>query len=498
MIRRIVVLLTVATFAAGGFAADDQMTQVLARIKALEEKNADLETKLKAAQATPHATAAVDKAVEASDAHICHVITAPEGGGDCGGKCRDLKIGGYLDTSYQFNLSRPANFNNNQRVFDTDSNGFNLHLAELTFDRLPSDPGQAGFRIDTAFGTDARVIASQDNTSPPGARNAQFEVVDLKQAYIEYIAGVGCDKGITIDMGKFVTWMGAEVIESSDNMNASRSFLFGAIPFTHTGLRATYTPFKDKLTVGLGVVNGWDDIQNQKNSPTGIFEANWTATKWFNMVVTGTVGNEQFVDERARLAAELAAPSLANPAGGPNTGGDPTDPTIAGNKSTLIGRNFDPTYGQPRGAIDTTMTFTPWEKFTFVGYGLFVTEGRTPELLPEVNTPRFHKWYGGAAYAKYQFLSKWYVAGRYEYFADPDGVRTLRAQDLQSATLTTDYAVTDPLHIRFEYRRDYSNATSFTGQGTLNDTEATDPNRVAHPFRSNHQDTIMMQWLYKF
>jgi len=38
--------------------------------------------------------------------------------------------------------------------------------------------------------------------------------------------------------GKFVTLAGSEVIWSPSNSNFSRSILFGAIPFTHTGVRA--------------------------------------------------------------------------------------------------------------------------------------------------------------------------------------------------------------------------------------------------------------------
>ena len=42
------------------------------------------------------------------------------------------------------------------------------------------------------------------------------------------------------DVGKFVTPIGAEVIESQDNWNYTRSILFGyAIPFYHVGVRAT-------------------------------------------------------------------------------------------------------------------------------------------------------------------------------------------------------------------------------------------------------------------
>ena len=69
----------------------------------------------------------------------------------------------------------------------------------------------------------------------------------LKEAYVSYLAPVG--KGLQVDFGKFVTPMGAEVIESKDNWNYSRSILFGyAIPFYHFGVRAKYA-FNDKYSL---------------------------------------------------------------------------------------------------------------------------------------------------------------------------------------------------------------------------------------------------------
>ncbi len=464
-------------------AADADMKEVLARVKALEDKNKELEQKLKQAEARPSATAAVDKAIAASEAKMGAVITAPDP------HCRPLKIGGYLDFSYEFNLNRPENQNNHLRPFDRDSNGFNLHLAELNFERLPTCPGEAGFRIDLDLGTDARFFGSQDNFGTPTSRNDDFSVVDIQQAYMSYIAPIG--NGITIDAGKFVTWSGTEVIEASDNMNSSRSLLFGlAIPFAHTGIRATYPVFKDKWTVGLGVVNGWDNINDQNDSKTAIFLSNWTPVKWFNWVVTGALGDEQFVDERSRLAASLAGPTLTNPDGGDFAGSDLDDATIPGIGSTLTGRNFDAGDGGVRFLIDTTLTFTPWEKFTFqlnADYGEECS-------VPNFNGPRNRQWYGVAGYVKYQFLKNWYVAGRGEYFNDEDGARTGRNQAIWEGTVTVDWALSDPLHVRFEYRHDDSNINSFAdtkgvGNGGVN---------FARPFRSDSQDTLMMQWLYKF
>jgi len=101
---------------------------------------------------------------------------------------------------------------------------------------------------------------------------------------------------------------------------------------------------------------------------------------------------------------------------------------------------------------------------------------------------------GVAGYVKYQFLKNWYIAGRGEYFADNEGVRTGLRQDLWEGTITTDWALSDPLHIRFEYRHDESNRNSFSdtkgvGNGGVN---------FARALRSDKQDTLMMQWLYKF
>jgi len=80
----------------------------------------------------------------------------------------------------------------------------------------------------------------------------------LQQAYLTAVVPVG--NGLTADVGKFVTHMGYEVIESKDNWNYSRSLLFAwAIPYFRTGLRLTY-PFTDNLSVAVHVVNGWNSL----------------------------------------------------------------------------------------------------------------------------------------------------------------------------------------------------------------------------------------------
>ncbi|MGD0090772.1 MAG: outer membrane beta-barrel protein [Planctomycetota bacterium] len=487
--KRILVVF-VALLCSGIGAAEGDMADVLARLKALEEKNKDLEMKLKQAEARPGVTAAIDKAIAASEQKLGKVITSPDP------KDRPLTVGGYLDVSYEFNFNHPDNQRNNLRTFDTDANSFNVHYAELNFSRLPTEAGQAGFRFDMAMGTDQRYFAAQDATALPSMRSTQFKDIELEQAYIEYIAGVG--NGITLDFGKMVTMHGAEVIRAYDDINSSRSFLFGlAIPFTHTGVRASYDVFKGdeknnssgKWTIQGNVMNGWDNIQDQNSAKTFCLTSIWQANKWINWQVNAMYGDETFSDERARFAAATGPDTLTSAAG--PFAGVYNDPTTPGIDSTVTGINWGNNGSGGRTLVDTVLTLTPWEKWTFVLNGDYAYESDVTNYSALPVLPKSRRWYGAAGYAKYQFAKKWYVANRSEVFNDPQGVRTGRPQTLLETTLTFDWAISDPFHMRFEYRHDKSNVDAFSDDKGF----GLDP---THPFNSDHQDTIMLQWLYKF
>lgn len=462
-------------------AADDAaMKEVMARLKALEDKNRDLETKLKQAETTATRRSSVDKAVDramiTSEEKLGSVVSCPDQFN------RPLKICGSLDVTYQYNFNRPDNQFNDLRVFDKYHNSFNANYAEVNFERLPNNPGEAGFRIDLGMGGDTSLFASRT------AGGVTDRLFDLQQAYIEYIAPLG--NGVTIDAGKFVTWSGYEVIESVDNMNSSRSILFGyAIPFAHTGIRATYPVFKDKWKVGLGVVNGWDNIHDENMAKTGIFMSDWKPVSWFNWIVTGAVGDESFRDERAAFAAATSPATLTNPDGG-EFDGTFDDPTAPGAKSLANGKIFDSRDSSPRFLIDTSLIFTPWEKWTFVINADYGTENQGSES--GVNDP-YHTWWGVAGYAKWQFADKWYLALRGEVFDEDAGSRTGTSQTLYEGTITLNYNFTKASAVRFEYRHDGSCDKVFGYHEGFNNNDdfTTRPGR-------HSQDTVMIQFLYKF
>src|SRR5207253_4743058 len=116
-----------------------------------------------------------------------------------------------------------------------------------------------GFRTDLAIGPATEIV----HASEPGGTDV-FK--HLQQAYLSYLAPAG--KGLQIDVGKFVTQHGAEVIETKDNWNYSRSLLFAlAIPYYHMGVRASYT-FNDTFTLMGDVVTGWNDVVDNNGRRT--------------------------------------------------------------------------------------------------------------------------------------------------------------------------------------------------------------------------------------
>ena len=175
---------------------------------------------------------------------------------------RDIQANAFASLGYINNLNQPQSQAIGLRYFDNRANTFSVDLAELVVQKAVANPGDAGFRLDLTAGTFAGL------TQSAGLRIG--ESADLQQAYVAYIAPLGT--GLRLDVGKFVTHMGYELIEGYDgyNDNYSRSLLFNyAIPLTHTGVKASYS-FTPRVSVAAMVVNGWDvAIDNNKSKSIG-------------------------------------------------------------------------------------------------------------------------------------------------------------------------------------------------------------------------------------
>src|SRR5437762_171881 len=202
----------------------------------------------------------------------------------------EVTLDGFLSTSYSYGFNRSQSRTNQLRVFDFADNSFKLDLFELVLQRAVAKSGDAGFRVDLALGSSVPRVSSSHGLFRAGSTT---EDIDVQQAFASYVARLG--SGLRIDVGKFVTPHGYEVIEGYDgwNDNATRSLLFGfAIPFTHTGARATY-PFSKQITGVLMVVNGWDVAEDTNRSKTVGGQLSLSPASSLTIVLNGMIGPER-------------------------------------------------------------------------------------------------------------------------------------------------------------------------------------------------------------
>jgi hypothetical protein len=368
------------------------------------------------------------------------------------GVVKDWQFGGNVAVSYNYNFNDPKSRNNGFRVFDDKANQFDINQAELWLEKPTSDASRIGFGLDFTVGRDAKKIHSLGLGISAGDDATKSDVFDLTQAYVTYKAPIG--NGLDLKAGKFVTLHGAEVIRRTGNFQVSRSILFGfAIPFTHTGIMATYA-VTDWLSVTGGVVNGWDNTDDNNNDKSVHGMVTVTPLKDLTVTIGGTWGAE------ARFAG-------------------------------------DDSNGPKRGLLDIVATYKPIAPLTLTlnyNYGeqdkAVFTNVATGDLKSAV-------WQGIAGYAQYDLTDKFSVGLRGEYFVDEQGFRlgfasadpfnpgTPLRVNLWEMTLTARYKLLDHLFASVEYRHDEA----------TNGRKVFDDGGLA---KSDSQDTIALELVYQF
>jgi hypothetical protein len=374
---------------------------------------------------------------------------------------KDIEMSGYVSASFTDTLTNPGTQENSGRVFDVNSHTFTNEAFKLVLEKPTSEESRAGFRVDIFSGRTGRLLGGATTDTPTGTTG--LDDFELEQAYITYKADIG--RGLDLYAGKFVTLLGAEVLESVDNYNISRSILFGfAIPFTHTGVRATY-PLTDTLSLTGGVNNGWDNNEDTNHGFSYEGQIAWEPNDDFFFAVNGIWGPEVVGRERHKRGVIDVVAQWK-----------PTD------KLTLIG-NWD--WGHETG-ISTAFTnaaFADVDPDGVIGPG---PSGPMPGMLTLVSgmrtTNRTAEWWGGALVANYQFTDRFGIAGRGEFFYDDDGFRTGLPQRLWEFTVTPHFWLTPKLLTRVEFRSDHSDKKFFT-------------ERSGH---ANHQESIMGEVAFLF
>jgi len=202
-----------------------------------------------------------------------------------------LQLGGMVVTSYQYNFNDPDSDRVQLRAFDRDHNTFSFDLFQLQVSRAPGEEG-VGFVTKINFGKVAEREASDwDGDGTVGNVAEEQNSIELQDAYVTYNLPALPELGFKI--GKFVTLLGSEVVESPRNYNISRSLAYSwAIPIEHTGLLASYQ-FAPEVGLTMGVVNGWNNVIDSNDGKTFLGSLVITPVEQFSLALSGVYGPEQ-------------------------------------------------------------------------------------------------------------------------------------------------------------------------------------------------------------
>jgi hypothetical protein len=321
-----------------------------------------------------------------------------------------VEVHGFASIAFSHNFDKTPDHSNPLRTFDTNSDTASIDVVELAVLRSVAKAQDLGFRADAIAGsTVPRVEAATGLFRDPTTGQAGY--FDLQQAYASYKPA----DSVTVDLGKFVTPTGYEVIEGWDGWNDhySHSFLFGyAIPFTHTGARASYV--NGDVTYTAYLINGWDNATTTNFGKTGGLNALYVHGP-ATVALTYLGGKE--ADGWRHLVDAVAILKIGD--------------------SANVGINGD------FGSGDSTA----------------MTGAAT--------------WYGGAVYGTYSPAAKVTLALRGEVFDDADGYRTGTSQTLEEGTATVQVHLSDDAHLRAEVRFDHSDQMSFGGTSSPTDHQVT-------------------------
>ena len=337
-----------------------------------------------------------------------HFVSVPALGADSTAVSKPavskISWSGFVDVYYSKNFNSPSNQMNQLRNYDIYENQFGFNFVKLT---VQEQAQPIGFRVDLALGTGNDVMQGLLNPRTGATVPSSSTLNLVEQAYLTAVVPIG--SGLTVDIGKFTSMMGYEVIESNGNWNYSHSLLFSlAIPSFHMGMRLTY-PLTGDFTIALHIVNSWDSIIDNNKSKTVGLGLNYSPTSAITITLNGMSGFEQ-------------------PAGVPCGKKDVGELIV----TQQIGNDL--TF-----AVDA-------------GYG----RERVSDSLDI--------WAGGTAYVKYNLDSRSNLAVRGEVYYDPNGYTTgamFSKPTFKEVTLTYEYRPWDPIILRLEARDDFANGKLF-------------------------------------
>lgn len=352
-----------------------------------------------------------------------------------------LRLYGYLEASYTQNFNNPSNRINQLRIFDVNSNQFRPNLAQIVAEREAKATGswtdRTGFRLKFNAGRDSDFIG--------GTNLSQW--ADFQEFYVQYFAPVR--SGLNLKVGQINSLIGYEVVESPQNANYSRSWLFGlGQPFTTRGIRGS-SSLTQSVSWSVGVINRINsNLEDDRGEPWIESALMFEPSTLAKLTVYGLVGD--------------------GIAGKGTTWGD-----------LLLGGGY------------LSVQAMPHISMVLEAYYANLRNGSS------VQAGKNARWDGVAGYLIYDANEQWGVRFRAELFEDAGGFVSCRgttdyqpranvcfgasssaqarpvAQTLWEVTSTLQFKPIPSLITRMEYRYDKSNENVFQVGGRANSYQPT-------------------------
>lgn len=329
-----------------------------------------------------------------------------------------IAVGGMVDSYYTFNFTNSSvnkgagnGAGNLGTYFNTQDEAFAMGMAEL---KATATQGNASAHLVLNYGQEGNLLLA----------GSPADGIDVLQAYIAYVADQW-----TFSAGRFVTWMGNEVIESNGNWNYSRSQLFWAtIPLWHTGVSVAWAP-DAKFGATFYAVDGWNN--------TGVVSSA-TATD------LGHTYGAQFA-WHPDASTSIILNGIIGPGGSAVAGGN------------------DP--GDARYVAELIASLAATDKFSIALDAEYF--GQDQDIpVNGATAPKALTGWGVDLYGRYQVASDWALALRLEELYDDNGYAGLAAfnssattpaelsGEVRDVTLTVEHNLTTNLLMRVEGRMD--------------------------------------------
>ncbi len=271
-----------------------------------------------------------------------------------------LKLSGYIETYYCYDFEQAANHTRPSYFCS-----FNRH-NEFTLNLGFVKANYSTKNVRGNFALMAGTYSEANLASEPGVLKNIFEAnVGIKLSE---------KRNFWLDMGIMPSHIGFESAIGKNCWNLTRSLLADNSPYFESGIKMVYNSKDDNLQLSFFILNGWQRIQRIPNNQTPAFGTQFMyTTKAKNILNWSTyLGNEQ-------------------------------------NDSFKKWRFFNNFYGQWQ--IKKRLGL-------IAGFDIGMQQGR--DTLHRRNGTDI--WYSPVLILRYQLNSKLKIAGRIEYYSDPNKV----------------------------------------------------------------------------